>query len=46
MRDRCITHDSETVYYYDDNHLSDAGGVLVNDLLMEKIDLIEKNNIN
>ena len=45
IKDRCITHNSETVYYYDDNHLSEAGGALINDLLIEKIDLIEKDNI-
>tara|TARA_B100000787_G_C16191489_1_gene297803 strand:- start:37 stop:2103 length:2067 start_codon:yes stop_codon:yes gene_type:complete len=44
IKDRCITHNSETVYYYDDNHLSEAGGALVNDLLMEKINIITKKN--
>ena len=42
--DRCITHDSNKVYYFDDNHLSLDGTKIVNDLLLEKIELLIKGS--
>ena len=42
---RCSTHDSEVIFYADDNHLSPSGGRLVNALILDQIDtLITRQN--
>lgn len=42
--DRCITHSDEYLYYSDYNHPSVYGADLINNLLIDKINLIETNS--
>lgn len=37
IKDRCITHDREFIYYWDDDHPSKKGAELINKLIIEKI---------
>ena len=34
---RCVTHDDNTIFYFDDNHLSSAGALLVTGEIMKEI---------
>lgn len=42
--DCCITHSNEYLYYSDNNHTSVHGADLINNLLIDKINLIETNS--
>ena len=42
IKGRCMTHDNKNIYYWDDDHLSVEGSKLVNDLIIQEIDKIEK----
>ena len=36
IKDRCITHDNEKLFYLDDDHISSAGSeLIVNQILKE-----------
>ena len=39
---RCITHTDKDIFYGDEHHLSLKGAVLVNELIMNKIETIER----
>lgn len=43
IKGRCITHDSEDIYYYDNNHLSIKGSEKVNKMIMKEIENIVSN---
>ena len=44
---KCITHDKEELFYYDDDHLSLAGSKKLANIIKEKLKfIIAKNNIN
>ena len=40
---RCITHDELSVFYSDDNHLSNEGAKLLNNLILTEINKIQDN---
>ena len=44
IKNECITHDKNSIYYYDGFHLSNIGAKRVNNLIINKINRIE--NIN
>ena len=46
IKDRCISHDKENVFYFDDIHPSVKGAEIINDLLLKEIEKIELNNEN
>ena len=46
IKDRCISHDKENVFYFDDIHPSVKGAEIINDLLLKEIKKIELNNEN
>jgi peptidoglycan/LPS O-acetylase OafA/YrhL len=39
---RCITHDDENIFYADDNHPSNEGAKLINNLIIDKLREIDK----
>ena len=41
IKNRCITHDNKSIFYYDKNHLSDNGAKKINNLIIEEIQNIE-----
>lgn len=41
IKDRCITHDEENLFYTDDHHLSTKGAAIVNELIMKQIKKIK-----
>ena len=41
FENRCITHDQNKIYYYDDDHLSIEGSEILNTLILNKIQKIE-----
>ena len=41
IKDRCITHDYEDIFYSDDDHPSYKGAELINNLIIEEIKKIE-----
>ena len=41
IKDRCLAHDNENIFYSDDDHPSTKGAEMINDLIMEKIEKIE-----
>ena len=43
---RCITHDSENVFYSDDDHVSVKGSEMINDLIMDQINKIKLLKLN
>ena len=43
---RCLTHDNEYIFYSDDDHPSIKGAELINNLILKKINDIEKRNSN
>jgi len=44
IKDRCILHDQNGIYYLDSNHLSIAGNKKIIDQIVNKINVIEKKN--
>ena len=41
IKDRCLAHDNENIFYSDDDHPSTKGAEMINDLIIEKIEKIE-----
>ena len=41
IKDRCVTHDDENIFYADDVHPSLKGAEMINDLIMKEIEKIE-----
>ena len=41
MKDRCVTHDDNNLFYFDDDHPSIKGAEMINDLIMREIEKIE-----
>ena len=39
MKDRCLTHDNENMFYIDDDHPSIRAGEMINNLIMREINL-------
>ena len=37
IKGRCITHDDINIFYFDDDHPSNEGAKLINNLIIEKI---------
>jgi peptidoglycan/LPS O-acetylase OafA/YrhL len=44
VKDRCALYDESDIFYLDNNHLSKAGNKKLINLIIQKINLIEKNN--
>ena len=44
VKDRCALYDESGVFYLDNNHLSKVGNKKLINLIIQKINLIEKNN--
>ena len=42
IKDRCATHDDKNSFYLDDDHPSIKGAEMINDLIIEKIQKLEK----
>ena len=42
INNRCITHDEHRVFYFDDNHLSNEGAKLLNNLILTEINKIDE----
>ena len=43
IKDRCVTHDDNKIFYYDDDHPSILGAKMINNLIIKEIEKIEKN---
>jgi len=41
IKDRCLTHDKENIFYFDDDHPSSKGSEMINNLIMKEIEKIE-----
>jgi len=41
IKDRCVTHDDNNIFYADDYHPSLKGAEMINDLIMKEIEKIE-----
>lgn len=41
IKDRCVTYDDKDIFYADDNHPSQIGTKMINDLIMKEIEKIE-----
>jgi len=41
IKNRCVTHDKNNIFYKDDDHPSLKGSEMINDLIMKQIDKIE-----
>ena len=41
IKDRCVTHDKNNLFYRDDDHPSLKGAEMINDLIMKEIEKIE-----
>ena len=41
IKNRCVTHDDNNIFYYDDDHPSLKGAEMINDLILKKIYKIE-----
>ncbi|MEH6727998.1 MAG: SGNH hydrolase domain-containing protein, partial [Hyphomicrobiales bacterium] len=39
---RCVTHDSENIYYRDDDHLSDTGARMLAKMVMGAIEKFDR----
>ena len=39
---KCITHDSENIFFIDETHLSDSGAEIINNLIIKKVEEIMK----
>ena len=44
LKDKCVLHDNEKIFYYDLNHLTSKGSEMVVDLIMNKIKKIENKS--
>ena len=44
IKNRCLTHDSENLFYVDDDHPSLKGSQMINDLIIDEIKKIESKN--
>lgn len=43
IKDRCITHNKNDIFYFDSHHVSSKGSELINNLILKEITKIEKN---
>ena len=43
IKDRCLLHDENNIFYSDDNHPSIKGAEMINDLILKEIEKIEQN---
>ena len=43
IKNRCVTHDNKNIFYTDNNHLSETGGIQLRNEIIKKIDQIEKS---
>ena len=43
IKDRCVAHDDKNIFYSDSNHPSITGAKLINELIINQIQKIEKN---
>ena len=43
IKERCVTHDDESIYYTDAHHPSIYGSELINNLIIKKIKKIKNN---
>ena len=41
IKNKCVTHDDENVFYMDDDHPSNKGAEMINNLIMKEIKKIE-----
>ena len=41
IKNRCVTYDDKDIFYADDNHPSQIGTKMINDLIMKEIEKIE-----
>ena len=41
IKDRCVTHDDDKIFYYDDDHPSIEGAEMINSLIIKQIKRIE-----
>ena len=41
IKDRCVTHDDDKIFYYDDDHPSVEGAEMINSLIIKQIKQIE-----
>ena len=41
IKNRCMTHDNEHIFYWDDDHTSLQGSKMINDLILKEIKKIE-----
>ena len=41
IKDRCVTHDKNYLFYRDDDHPSLKGAEMINDLILKEIEKIE-----
>jgi len=46
IKNRCVTHDGKNIFYSDDDHPSLIGSKMINNLIIEEIKKIDKNNLN
>tara|TARA_B100000787_G_scaffold144932_1_gene114915 strand:+ start:1905 stop:3941 length:2037 start_codon:yes stop_codon:yes gene_type:complete len=44
VKERCAVQDNDSIFYYDDDHLSNKGSELINNLIMNVIEKIEEEN--
>lgn len=44
IKDRCVTHEDDIIFYYDDDHPSLKGAEMINDLIIKEIKKIELSN--
>ena len=43
IKERCITHDDDDIFYSDNNHPSTKGAEMINNLIIKKIEIIESS---
>ena len=41
IKDRCVTHNDKSIFYYDSNHPTLKGAEMINNLIMKEIEKIE-----
>ena len=46
IKNRCVTHDDENIFYTDNNHLSKTAGIKVRNLIIKRINEIESRSNN
>ena len=42
IKGRCVTHNKKSIFYYDDNHLSIRGTEMLNQQIIKKINVINR----